>query len=146
TITDECDMNTFPPEAGCVGHGDVTFQQLLADANPVTGGNRKRGVPFGRGRPDPGEGLRPANNSGEPHHSVRGSHDGTAHVPPLSNALPPGRGPAVPTESFPSLEAANAANIVLPNASRDFGTLSPGMHKFQCLIHPWMRIEVEVRQ
>ena len=45
-----------------------------------------------------------------------------------------------------SLDQANGANIVLPGASRNFAGLSPGVHKFECLIHPWMRLEVEVRK
>jgi len=145
-ITDECDINTFPPEAGCIGHGDVTFQELLASATPEIGGHRKWAFHFGRGRLDPGEGLRLVNEGGEPHSFVEVSAYGTGIVPPLNNALPPGTPPAVPVQSFPSLEAANGANIVLPRTSRDFGTLSPGMHKFQCLIHPWMRLEIEVRR
>jgi hypothetical protein len=44
-----------------------------------------------------------------------------------------------------SPDAANAANILLPGSDRVITGLSVGQHKFQCLIHPWMQLTVEVR-
>jgi hypothetical protein len=144
-INDRCDATTFPPEAGCVGHGGVTFQQLLATINPQDFGHPKWNFKFG-GHLEAGRPFRVVNEGGEPHSFVEVSEYGTGIVPPLNGVFPPGHGPAVPVESFPSLEAANGANIVLPNGSRTVPGLAAGHHKFQCLIHPWMQIEIDVRE
>jgi len=142
-INDKCDAATFPPEAGCVGGGNVTFQQFLATLNPVDGGHKAWSFKFG-GHLKEGESLHLINEGGEPHSFVEVSSYGTGVVPPLNGALPPGTPPAVPIGGG-SLDQANAANIVLPHGTRDVAGLAPGMHKFQCLIHPWMQIEIEVR-
>ncbi|HEY6193676.1 MAG TPA: hypothetical protein VI504_01425 [Candidatus Eisenbacteria bacterium] len=144
-IEDACDATTFPPEAGCVGKGNVTFQEFLATLNPAIGGHRKWAFHFGRGRLDAGESMRVVNEGGEPHSFTEVVSYGTGVVPPLNGALPPGTPPAVPVGSFPTLDQANAATLVLPGTDRVVSGLSPGVHKFQCLIHPWMRLEVEVR-
>lgn len=142
-INDECDSHTFPPQASCVGDGDVTFQEFLAKLNPQDGGHRAWNFHFD-GHLEAGRMIRVENEGGEPHSFVEVSAYGTGVVPPLNGALPPGTAPAVPVGGG-SLDQANGANIVLPGASRSFAGLSPGVHKFQCLIHPWMRLEVDVR-
>lgn len=143
-INDKCDPATFPPEAHCAGDGDVTFQEFLAKLNPEDGGHHAWRFHFG-GHLEQGQKLRVVNEGGEPHSFVEVSAFGTGVVPPLNGALPVGTPPAVPVGGG-SLDQANDANIVLPSASRDFAGLPPGVHKFQCLIHPWMRLEVEVRK
>lgn len=144
-VKDACDPNTFPPEAQCIGRGNVTFQEFLAKLNPIDGGHKKWIFDFGRGHIDEGEALRVVNEGGEAHSFAEVSMYGTGIVPPLNGALPAGTPPAVAV-GFGSLEAANGATIVLPNSTREFSGLAPGRHKFQCLIHPWMRLEVDVRR
>lgn len=143
-IEDRCDPNTFPPEAGCQGRGDVTFQEFLAKANPFDGGHKEWFFHFGKGHIKAGESLRIVNEGGEPHSFAEVTAYGTGVVPPLNGALPVGTPPAVPV-GFATLEEANGATIVLPNGTRTVNGLAVGRHKFQCLIHPWMRLEVEVR-
>lgn len=143
-INDRCDAATFPPEAGCQGSGDITFQKFLEKLNPKDGGHGAWRFHFG-GHLSQGQSFRIVNEGGEPHSFAEVSAYGTGVVPPLNDALPPGTPPAVAV-GFASLEAANAATIVLPNERKDMAGLSPGVHKFQCLIHPWMRLDLEVRK
>jgi hypothetical protein len=51
---------------------------------------------------------------------------------------------AVPVSGL-ELGAAVGAMLVVPGASATVPPLGIGAHKFQCLIHPWMRTVVEVR-
>ena len=143
-IQDRCDKATFPPEAGCVTSGGVTFSELLERVNPKDGGHGAWNFHFGKGHIDAGEPLRISNTGGEPHSFTEVSAFGTGLVPFLNPALPPGTPPAVPV-GFATLEEANAATILFPGSERTLEHLSVGRHKFQCLIHPWMRLEVEVR-
>lgn len=143
-IEDACDPRTFPPEAQCQGNGDVTFQEMLAKANPIDGGHKKWFFHLGSGHIKAGEALRIVNEGGEPHSFTEVSAYGTGVVPPLNGALPAGTPPAVPV-GFASIEEATGATLVLPNGTRTVNGLSVGRHKFQCLIHPWMRLDVEVR-
>jgi hypothetical protein len=122
-IQDRCDKATFPPEDG--GHGAWRFH--------------------GTDHIEQGEPLRISNTGGEPHSFTEVSAFGTGLVPFLNPALPPGTPPAVPV-GFATLEEANAATILFPGSERTLEHLSVGRHKFQCLIHPWMRLEVEVRK
>jgi len=144
-IQDRCDQATFPPEAGCVGSGGVTFARFLEKLNPTDGGHRAWTFHFGKGHIDAGEPLRITNTGGEPHSFTEVSAFGTGVVPPLNAALPAGTPPAVAV-GFGSLEEANGATLLLPGAERTIANLSPGTHHFQCLIHPWMRLDVEVRK
>ena len=93
-IEDECDRNTFPPEAGCVGNGNVTFQEFLATLNPAIGGHRKWAFHFGRGRLDAGESMRVVNEGGEPHSFTEVVSYGTGVVPPLNGGYTLGRSPS----------------------------------------------------
>ena len=144
-IEDRCDQATFPPEAGCQGSGGVTFNEFLEKLNPEDGGHGAWNFHFGRGHIDAGEALRIKNTGGEPHSFSEVSAFGTGVVPLLNGALPAGTPPAVPV-GFGSLEEATGATILFPGGDRVLTNLSPGKHKFECLIHPWMRIEVEVRK
>jgi hypothetical protein len=142
-IEDRCDKATFPPEAGCVTSGGVTFSELLARVNPHDGGHGAWRF-HGTDHIDWGQPLRIKNTGGEPHSFTEVSQYGTGILPILNPALPPGTPPAVPI-GFGSLEEATGATLVLPGADKVVTALSVGQHKFQCLIHPWMQLTVEVR-
>jgi len=142
-IEDRCDKATFPPEAGCTKSGGVTFSELLARVNPHDGGHGAWRF-SGPDHIDWGQPLRISNTGGEPHSFVEVRSFGTGVVPFLNPALPPGTPPAVPADGS-SIDAANGANIVMPGTDRVITGLAVGRHKFQCLIHPWMQLEVEVR-
>ncbi len=143
-IADRCDSITFPPEAGCQGRGGVTFQKFLEKVNAKDGGHGAWRFHMDGGDLRMGEPLRITNTGGEPHSFTEVSSFGTGVVLPLNEALPTETPPAVPV-GFPSLGAATGATTLLPGQERRVNGLTPGTHYFQCLIHPWMRVDVQVR-
>ena len=52
-------------------------------------------------------------------------------VPALNAALPPGTPAARPLGSL---------NFIAAGETLEIGALAPGEHRFECLIHPWMRL------
>jgi len=142
-IEDRCDKATFPPETGCQKSLGVTFSELLERVNPHDGGHGAWRF-HGPDHIDWGQPLRIKNTGGEPHSFTEVSSFGTGIVPLLNPALPPGTPPAVPV-GFNSLEEATNATLVLPDQDKVITGLSAGHHKFQCLIHPWMQLDLEVR-
>jgi hypothetical protein len=140
-MEDRCDPVTFsavfpPIPGGCVGDGDVTFQELLDSANPHDGGHGA--WRFSREETDlkPGQRLVVSNVGGEVHSFTKVLRFGAGVVPPLNEALPPGTPAAVPAPGDPL--------FLDQGAVVDF-TLAKGTHRFQCLIHPWMRSVVKQR-
>jgi hypothetical protein len=136
-MTDRCDQATFPVEAGCVGDGGVTFAEFLEEVNPVDGGHHKWRFKEDDLELKRGERLSAKNIGLEVHTFTEVAGFGTGIVPPLNAALPPGTPEAVPLS--------DDLLVVLPGDKADVGTLEPGTHLFQCMIHPWMRSVVEQR-
>jgi hypothetical protein len=61
---------------------------------------------------------------------------GAGFVPELNAALPPGTPPAQPIGDLGLIDAGESLQL---------GGLSAGNHRFECLIHPWMRTVVDQR-
>src|SRR5262249_16085278 len=117
-VQDRCDPKTFPPEAGCVGDGNVSFDKFLEKLNPHDGGDGGCRFHMGGDHIEQGDIFGVMNNGGEPHSFAEVSAFGTGVVPQLNAALPPGTPPAVPI-GFGSIEDANTATLILQNGSRD---------------------------
>jgi hypothetical protein len=79
----------------------------------------------------------PPRVGGETHTFTEVVNFGTGIVPLLNAALPAGTPPAQPIGD---------PRFVPAGGSLDLGTLAPGTHRFECLIHPWMRVTVEQRR
>jgi len=145
---DECDPATFndPSAAGAdfcknVALGaSTTFANLLALA--------------AAGTPDPGWDFEPdkltikkggsvsvVDQGGEPHTFTEVKQFGGGFIPPLNG---PGE-TTVPecTGGFSSIAVARTR--ILQGSRLDINGLSKGKHLFQCCIHPWMRMEVDVK-
>lgn len=144
---DECDPATFnaPTAAGpgfcknvAVG-ASTTFPNLFAEA--------------AKGTPDPNWDFEPdtltikqgtivsvVNQGGEPHTFTEVAKFGGGFIAPLNNGEP-----AVSecSEGFSSVAVART-RILQGSTSQVIG-LSKGEHLFQCCIHPWMRMKVEVK-
>jgi hypothetical protein len=142
-MRDKCEPNSFNAAVGpgtCVGSGDVTFDEFLDELNPKDGGHGAwdftREV-LGIKR---GETVRIVNIGGEVHSFTEVLNYGGGIVPLLDAALPPGTPPAIPANPA----TVDASFLPAGQAMRLSG-LSVGSHKFQCLIHPWMRTEIQVR-
>jgi plastocyanin len=151
-VDDRCDPETFNAAIGegtCVGDRNVTFDEFLEELNPQDGGHEAWRFNFGRGRIDPGETLRAVNRGGEFHTFTEVKQYGGGCVPDLN--IPLGLTPVEEcidlTEVAPTVFVPTAflETGVDAGASLDVAGLEKGRHRFQCLIHPWMKLDVTVR-
>ena len=148
---DECDPTTFNalPPAG-VGPDfckNVTLGAFTTLSDLLAGAEA--------GTPDPGWDFEPdtltikqgtilavANQGGEPHTFTEVQTFGNGFLPPLN----PGSATSVIPECSGGFKnVAVARTRILQGSHLDITGLSKGKHLFQCCIHPWMRIEVDVK-
>jgi plastocyanin len=142
-VRDDCDPATFNAAIGsgaCVGNGHTTFAQFQAKLNPTD---------FGDGHwkfnPDHtdlkrNESLHPFNRGGETHTFTAVAQFGPGCVAALNQPLGL-TGPA----AVPDCQAALANTALHPGDSRELSNLTPGVHRYMCVIHPWMRTTITVR-
>jgi hypothetical protein len=144
---DECDPATFN-DPGAAGPGfclnvalgaSTVFSNLLAEA--------------AAGTPDPNWNFSPnamtirkgsllsvVDQGGEPHTFTEVAQFGGGFLPPLN-----GGQATVPECNGGFANVAVAKTRVLQGSRLEVNNLSKGKHLFQCCIHPWMRIEVDVK-
>jgi hypothetical protein len=150
-IEDRCDPATFnaalqDPNA-CVGDGDTTFDEFIADT--IANG----GAEHWRFKEDDfhvrvGESVNAFNEGGEAHSFTPVAQFGGGFIDLLNNLS--GAGPIVP-ECIPTPDAqgnlvAPGPQLVFPNTVSGPKLLATkGVQRFQCCIHPWMRSVVTVR-
>ena len=121
--------------------GDVSaaeFGQLLT--SPLITG--LVGHPSWRNEPshltaDSGKRIRVVNRGGRGHTFTKVADFGGGAVPDFNIAMT--RAPECPATP-PEVKDA-----VLPGATSETGTLAPGLHKFQCCFHPWMRATIRIQ-
>lgn len=138
-IQDDCDPKTFIDAGvpgGCVGDGDTTFEELFEEL--VEDGEHGKW----RFHPDEtdiehGEALHAHNEGGELHTFTEVDAFGPGCVPDI-NALLGLDGP------LPAACAEFGAEIMPPGVTIELVNLTAGVHRFMCLIHPWMQTTVEV--
>jgi len=150
---DECDPKTFNPAVGEEGTGfchnvtlyglNLHFETSLIDL--VKQANE--------GTPDPGWDFEPdqltiqkgttisvVDQGGEPHTFTEVAQFGGGFVPDLNN------GQATAPECVGGFKnIAVARTRILQGSRLDITGLSKGKHHFQCCIHPWMHMDVEVK-
>ena len=138
-VMDRCEPDSFNAvlgEDGCVRNGGVTFDVFESQLNPQDGGHNA----WRNSRHDivlaGDQHLTAVNSGGETHTFTEVVSFGAGIVPPLNAALPPGTPPAQPVGGL---------NFFGAGETLDLDTLPAGTHRFQCLIHPWMRTVVEQR-
>lgn len=143
-MQDKCDPATFNAAIGpgtCVGDGDVTFQEFLDELieDQEVGSWRFAPDKMGLKR---GEQVVATNTGGEVHTFTCVTKFGGGIVPEI-NALIGDPAPAVLCggRSFANL---TPDDFIAPAMSTMPMDLQPGTHKFECLIHPWMRTTVTV--
>jgi plastocyanin len=143
---DECDPATFNAALGAdfcrnVSLGASTkLSDLLAKA--------------AAGTPDPGWDFEPdtikinegtplsvVDQGGEPHTFTEVARFGGGFIPGLNAP----REDTVPECSGGFSNLAVARTRILQGSEVKVADLSKGKHRFQCCIHPWMRVEVEVK-
>ena len=136
-VMDRCEPDSFNAAIGagtCVLNGGVKFDLFASMLNPKDGGhnawtNSRHEVAL-----KSGEHLTLTNTGGEDHTFTEVANFGTGFVPPLNAALPVGTPPAVPVGPL---------NFMGAGDTLELGQLSLGTHRFECLIHPWMRTVAE---
>jgi plastocyanin len=146
-LADQCDPATFP-NGLCVAtphRADVTFGQFGALLfSPLIA--TVVGHPAWRFEPPfvdlrSGHTLRVTNTGGEGHTFTEVAAFGGGFVPPLNGVGAAGKVPLTPAAAcVPPPGTA----IVTPGSTMEISGLSPGVHTFQCCIHPWMRAVVNV--
>lgn len=142
---DECDPTTFNAVLGpdfcknvALGFA-TTFNDLFAKA--------------AAGTPDPGWDFEPdtlhikkgtiltvVDQGGEPHTFTEVAKFGGGFIEPLN-----GGEPTVPECAGGFANVAVAKTRILQGSQRQITGLSKGEHHFECCIHPWMRMTVEVK-
>jgi hypothetical protein len=136
-VMDRCEPDSFNATIGegtCVRNGGVTFGNFASRLNPEDGGHNAWRFNRHDVALSAGEFLTATNTGGEDHTFTEVANFGTGIVPPLNAALPPGTAPATPVGPF---------NLIGPGETLELGPFSAGTHRFECLIHPWMRTVVE---
>lgn len=138
-VMDRCEPESFDAavEPGtCVRNGGVTFEKFARRLNPQDGGHNawrfsRHDVVLG-----PDQRLTLINNGGEVHSFTEVADFGAGFVPELNAALPPGTPPAQPVGDL---------NFMAAGETLELEPLPAGTHRFECLIHPWMRTVAEQR-
>jgi hypothetical protein len=136
---DRCEPDSFNAAIGpgtCVRNGGVTFDNFVRRLNPQDGGHNAWRFSRHDVALTPGQRLSVSNTGGETHTFTEVVNFGAGFVPELNAALPPGTPPAQPIGGLGFIDAGE--NLQL-------GGLSAGTHRFECLIHPWMRTVVDQR-
>jgi plastocyanin len=148
---DECDPATFNAALGENGGGFCHNVALAALGYATTLGDLF--AKAAAGTPDPGWDFEPdaltiekgtilsvADQGGEPHTFTEVKHFGGGFVHDLNHG----------EETVPECEG-GFANVkvartrIVQGSHVEMADLAKGKHRFQCCIHPWMRMEVDVK-
>ena len=87
--------------------------------------------------------LRVVNQGGETHTFTEVAEFGGGFIPELNN---PPNAPAVPECAGGYVNNADLASMrLIQGSSRELSGLTKGLHRFQCCVHPWMQMEIEVK-
>jgi len=139
-INDQCDPETFNAAVGagtCVSsHAGVQFDNFIRELSKTQKDGAWNFAP-GEVRLRDGETFQAQNVGGEDHTFTEVEEFGGGIVPPL-NILSGNPVPA-PECLDPNLEFVHPGDVTTPEDEE------PGVHHYQCCIHPWMRVDVTVR-
>lgn len=140
SVRDDCHAPTFNAVLGdgaCVGGGGTTFDEFL-DEFRTTGDVHKWRFNPDDVHLDLGQGLRAVNRGGEFHTFTEVAQFGGGCIEELNGLL--GLTP-VPECDIPGIfqQTGRPAGATLDVPAADQPALLPGLHKYICLVHPWMR-------
>ena len=145
-IRDDCDPTDpgWAPTGGCNRpSGDVSFAEFnalrLSPLAPSVIGHSAWWFDPSYLQVKPGQRIKVRNEGGRTHTFTEVANFGGGRVPPL-NAGQPGT-----LAMMPASECLASGVIDIPGGGKDVvDGLTPGNHKFQCCIHPWMRTMIKV--
>jgi plastocyanin len=145
---DECDPTTFNAVLG----PDFCKNVALAFAAPFATKFNDLFAEAAAGTPDPAWDFEPdhltikkgtplvvVNQGGEPHTFTKVAHFGGGFIAPLN-----GTESTVAECAGGFKDVAVARTRILQGSQLQVAGLPEGTHRFQCCIHPWMRVTVEV--
>ena len=146
-VLDECDPTTFNGQFGpgtclnVVSGGGVMLSEFLA------------ALPSGHPAwlfypPSPvalkkKDTIRVVNQGGEIHTFTEVAKFGGGFIPVLNN---PANAPAIPECAGGYANNTELASTrLIQGSSMEISGLTNGLHHFQCCVHPWMRMDIEVK-
>jgi plastocyanin len=141
-MLDDCEPASFNAAIGpgtCIKDGTTTFQEFIAQLLAQGRAPAWRFAPA-QLRLDAGGTLQATNRGGEDHTFTEVATFGGGCIAALNDVL--GLTPVPECAGFPG--GSFAATEVEPGATITTAPLPPGVHRFECLIHPWMRTTVTV--
>jgi plastocyanin len=141
-MLDDCDPATFNAAIGpgtCVKDGGTTFSEFIAQLLAQGRAPAWRFAP-GQLSLDVGGTLQAHNRGGEVHTFTEVATFGGGCIQALNDLL--GLSPVPECAGFPG--GAFGATAVAPGGTVTTAPLSPGVHRYECLIHPWMRTTATV--
>jgi plastocyanin len=141
-VLDDCDPATFDAAIGpgtCVKDGGTTFSEFIAQLLAQGRAPAWRFAPE-QLKLDAGGTLQAHNRGGEDHTFTEVANFGGGCIAALNSLL--GLTPVPECAGFPG--GAFAATLVPPGGTVTTSPLSPGIHRYECLIHPWMRTTATV--
>ena len=141
-VLDDCDPATFNAAIGpgtCVKDGTTTFSEFIAQLLAQGRAPAWRFAPAQLNL-DAGGTLAAQNRGGEDHTFTEVANFGGGCIAALNDLL--GLTPVPECAGFPG--GAFAATLVPPGGTVTTAPLPPGVHRYECLIHPWMRTTVTV--
>ena len=138
-VRDDCDPATFNAAVGpgtCVGDGDTTFPDFLAEVTAHQSAEKWRFNPDRMSEP---RNVVAQNRGGETHTFTRVAAFGGGVVPLLNDLS------GNPVPAAECIDGAKfGASVVPPGGKLPVNNVVGG-DKFQCCIHPWMRTTVRKR-
>jgi plastocyanin len=140
-VLDDCDPATFNAAIGpgtCIKDGETTFSEFIGQLLAQGRAPAWRFAPA-QLKLDAG-GTLAAHNRGEDHTFTEVATFGGGCIAALNGLL--GLTPVPECAGFP--DGAFAATLVRPGATVTTAPLPPGIHRYECLIHPWMQTTVTV--
>ncbi len=146
-ILDECDPTTFNGQFGpgtclnVVSLGGVPLPEFL-NALP-TGHPAWLFYPTSTITLRKKDTLRVVNQGGEIHTFTEVAEFGGGFLPVLNN---PPNSPAIPEcDGGYAKNTELASTRLIQGSHMEIRGLKKGLHRFECCVHPWMRMEVEVK-
>jgi plastocyanin len=146
---DECDPTTFNAVLG----PDFCKNVALAFVTPFATTFKQLFDEAAAGQPDPGWDFEPdrvsiakgtplivVNQGGEPHTFTEVAKFGGGFIPPLNSGQA-----TVPECAGGFKDLAVARTRILQGSQLQVTGLSKGEHLFECCIHPWMRVTIDVK-
>jgi hypothetical protein len=144
---DDCETTSFNAAVGpgtCAGDGDTTFDEFVDDLLSE-GVSPKWRFSATRVEVDRSRTLAVRNDGGEFHTFTKVAAFGGGCIPEVNALLGMTPVPECQPEVAPGVPLAFVTSGIARDQTLTLPALTKGTHRFECLIHPWMKTTVTVR-